>query len=138
MAKKTITITQEQVAAIINDVVKGKIFTIGFNRVAPKCLACDKADKKWASLTHCPKCGAELSLLRFSQAQKGVANPKTAQKPGEGAYKGVSAKEAWQDGVLKYFDGAAINKSGGRGDFRSARLDSIFRIVTDGVEYIVE
>lgn len=136
MSQKVITIAE--IPNLIDQVRDGQIFSLIFNRVAPKCVACEKSDRKWIELSHCPICGTPLSHERFTRAQKGVANPTTAQKPGTGQYVGVSAQQAAQNGVLKFFDMDSKNKNGGRGDYRSARFEMIRRLAIAGTEYIVQ
>ena len=130
-------VTSNDVQGLINEVIDGQIFTLIFDRVAPKCAACEKSNKKWVGLDDCPICGSPLSKERFTRAQKGVFNPSTAQKPGTGLYAGVSAQQAAQNGVLKFFDMDAKNKNGGRGDYRSARFETIKRMAIAGTEYII-
>ncbi|NCB47920.1 hypothetical protein EOM81_13035 [bacterium] len=130
-------VSSAEVQSLIDGVIDGQIFSLIFDRVAPKCSACDKSNKKWAGLDRCPVCGEVLSKERFTRAQKGVSNPSTAMKPGTGLYAGVSAQEAAQNGILKFFDMDAKNKAGGRGDYRSARFETIKRLAISGTEYIV-
>lgn len=68
----------------------------------------------------------------------GVKHPSGATVPGKGVRSGVSFNDAIErNGVLKFFDVNAPNKSGTKGDYRSARLDSIVKINYEG-EHIIE
>lgn len=131
------TITKAEAKQLIDNAINGRMFTLVFDRVAPKCEKCKKSDKRWNDLDNCPVCGAPLSKVRFTRAQKGVSEPSTALKPGTGKYAGMSAPDAEKIGVLKFFDMDAKNKAGFRGDYRSARFDSIRRLTMNGKEYVI-
>jgi hypothetical protein len=85
-------------------------------------------------LTHCPICGEPLSYDRETIAQKGVRNPADHIKL---TGTGISAKEALDMNVIKYYDVNAIDKDGNKGGYRSARIENIKRIKANGVEYVV-
>ena len=128
-------IRKEDVKALIESVKKGKFFSMHFERVAPKCETCDKSSKKWVGLETCPICGAVLSLERETLAQRGIENPADiADKPNGN---GVSAKDAMEQGVVKYYDCNAVNKNGVKGGYRSCRVENIKRITIDKVQYFV-
>jgi predicted ATP-dependent serine protease len=127
-AKAIKFITSDSVKGLIESIEKGKFFSMYFERVAPKCESCDKSNKKWKGLTHCPVCGAELSLERETLAQKGIENPYYESDKPNG--NGVSAKEAIEQGVVKYYD---ANAKG----YRSCRTENIMRITHNGIDYHV-
>ena len=76
--------------------------------------------------------------LRKGQVAFGVKNPKNVTAPGQGERKGVSFKEALENGVLKFFEANAENKDGTKGGYRSARLERIVSITYNGVRHIIE
>ncbi|MBR4315729.1 MAG: hypothetical protein IKP65_01980 [Alphaproteobacteria bacterium] len=120
-----------EVKNLINTIKKGKFFSLFFERVAPKCPHCNKSNKKWKGLTHCPICGTELSLERESIAQLGIYNPRDNSIAPKGT--GISAKEALEDNLLKYYD----TNAEGKGGYRTARIENIRRITYEGVDYFV-
>ena len=135
MEKAKKFITAHDVKSLIESVQKGKFFSMHFERVAPKCEKCNKSNKKWIGLETCPICGAVLSLVRETLAQRGVENPANpADKPNGN---GVSAKEALEMDWVKYYDCNAVNKDGSKGGYRSCKVDKIKRITIDKVEHYV-
>lgn len=127
-------IHQHNVKEFIENIKDGVFFSMYFIRVAPKCLKCQKSDKKWVGLTHCPICGEPLSFERETVAQKGVSNPaKHIHLTGTGE----SAKEAILDNRIKFYDVNAVDKNGNKGGYRQARIENIKRIKAYGTEYIV-
>ena len=75
--------------------------------------------------------------LRKGSCMFGVSHPQHSTVPGDGVRKGVSFKEAVENGVLKFFDVNAVNRAGTKGDYRSARIDRIVKINYGG-EHIIE
>ena len=126
----TFIVNRETAKKMIENFPKGKIFSMFFERVAPKCIACNHADKKWKAmgLTHCPHCGQALSFERTTLAQRGIENPKNPADKPKGT--GVSAKEAMVNNVVKYYD---VNAGG----YRSARMDKIKFVQMNGKKYII-
>ena len=124
-------IRPSEIKNFISTIQKGKFFSLFFERVAPKCPHCEKSNKKWQGLTHCPICGTELSLERESLAQLGVYNPQDKNQKPTGT--GISAKEALQNNLLKYYD----MNAGSKGGYRTARIENIRRITYEGVDYFV-
>lgn len=120
-------IRKNDVKALIESITKGKFFSMYFERVAPKCEHCEKSNKAWKHFENCPICGQPLSFERKTLAQKGVENPADGNKPNGN---GVSAKEALENGVVKYYDANA-------GGYRSCRIDNIKRITVDKIEHYV-
>ena len=122
------------VREMIEKIKDGKFFSMYFERVAPKCEKCNKANKNWKNLKNCPVCGEPLSFFRETVAQKGVKNPADHIKL---TGTGISAKEALDKGVLKYYDVNAVDKDGNKGGYRSAKINSIKRLKIDGYVYHV-
>lgn len=122
-------IRKNEVKEMIESIKDGKFFSMYFERVAPKCLKCNKANKNWKGLKYCPVCGEPLSLERETVAQKGVHNPASHIKL---TGTGISAKEAFDNGVLKYYDVNAIDEKGNKGGYRSVRIETIKRIKMNG------
>ena len=116
-------------SAIIDSVKNGEFFAVTFTRTAPKCEHCGKSNKKWIGLTHCPICGAPLSLERETLAQKGVAHPQNTAITPNG--NGESAKEARADGRIKYYDPQICQ-------YRQFHISNVRRLKVKGIEYIVE
>lgn len=138
MAKTKQFVRPSDVAALIKSIARGELFSLHFKRVAPKCTACGKSNKKWAAegLTKCPFCGAELSFERESHAQLGVHNPSNELITPKGV--GESAQEALQDGRLKYFDMDVVDdRNGKRGGYRQAAIENITRMTIKGVDYFI-
>lgn len=128
------SIHRSEVKSFIESIKNGVFFSMYFERVAAKCIKCNKASKNWNGLTHCPICGELLSYDRETIAQKGVKNPADHIKL---TGTGISAKEALDMNVIKYYDINAIDKDGNKGGYRSARIENIKRIKANGIEYIV-
>ena len=121
------------VKPLIESIQHGKFFSMFFERVAPKCTHCQKSNKKWKGLTHCPVCGSPLSLERETIAQLGVSNPRDTSIAPKGT--GISAREALDEqNVVKYYD----TNAGDNGGYRSARIENIRRITYAGNDYIVQ
>ena len=139
MSKTTKTlrfVKSAEVNALIASLNKGEIFSLFFERVAPKCLSCNKSNKKWKGLTHCPICGEPLSLERESMGQKGIENPADkADKPNGNGVSAELAEELWN--VLKYYDMNAVSNNGVKGAYRSCRIDNIKRITFRHTDYYV-
>ena len=132
--KKFIAVTE--VKKFVEDIKDGEFFGLTFERVMPKCIHCDHADKKYIGMTHCPVCGAELSFTRESICQKGVANPMNPADTPKGT--GESARKAMEDNRLKYYDINVKDKAGNRiGGYRQTRIENIKVIHYRGDEYIV-
>ena len=68
----------------------------------------------------------------------GVQHPTHVTAPGQGIRQGVGFNEAVQNCVLKFFDVNAEAKNGGKGAYRSARLDRIISLAYDGKRHIIE
>lgn len=135
MAKQIVNISSADILDIINTVSAGEFVSLMFTRVAPKCQHCGKSNKKWIGETHCPECGGELSLERFTMAQFGIHNPSNCSAP-KGT--GESNKQANAKGRLKFFDMNAKNPDGSKGCYRQCHIDLIKRMTVKGVEYIVK
>lgn len=76
--------------------------------------------------------------LRRASCKLHVENPNHGTKPGQGLYKGESAKEALANhGNLKYYDMGKQNPDGTQGAFRTAKMSRIQRLVFDKVSYMV-
>lgn len=127
-------ITTQEVEGLVRGIKRGQLFSMHFKRVAPKCPVCGKSNKKWQGLTHCPECGAELSLERETMAQLGVHNPSNTDITPKGT--GESAQEALADGRIKYFD-MNVKENGKRGGFRQAAIENVTRLTIEGVDYFV-
>ena len=128
-------ITTQEVEGLVRGIKRGQLFSMHFKRVAPKCPVCGKSNKKWQGLTHCPECGAELSLERETMAQLGVHNPSNTDITPKGT--GESAQEALADGRIKYFDMNVVDGNGKRGGFRQAAIENVTRLTIEGVDYFV-
>ena len=128
-------ITPAEVKSLVKSVKHGQFFSMVFDRVAPKCTACGKSNKRWHSLTHCPECGAPLSFERETLAQLGVHNPSNTDVTPKGT--GESAQEALDDGRVKYFDPQIDNHNGTHGAYRQCAIENIKRLKVNGEEYIV-
>ena len=71
-------------------------------------------------------------------AQLHVKNPRTGiTTPGQGQYKGVSAKDALAKGVIKYYDVNKLETDGERAAYRSCRIERLISIAVNGKEYSV-
>lgn len=131
-------VTSASVRQLIESHVKdGQMFSMVFDRVAPKCTVCGKSNKRWIGMDVCPMCGNTLSKERFTRAQLGVQNPTNATKPGHGKFIGESGEEALEKGRLKYFDMDVVNADGTRGNYRQAVIENIKRLKINGEEYLV-
>ena len=122
------------VKPIIENIQRGKFFSMFFERVAPKCTSCGKSNKKWKEqgLTHCPICGNPLSFERETIAQLGIANPRDISITPKGT--GISAKEALDEqNLVKYYD----TRADGKGGYRSTRIENTRRITYEGNDYFV-
>lgn len=138
MASTKRFISASEIESLIATLGRGELFSIHFERVAPKCQSCGKSNKKWLAegLTHCPICGGELSFERESHAQLGVAHPSNELITPRGV--GESAKDALEEGRLKYFDMDVVDpRNGKRGGYRQAAIENIKRITIKGVDYFV-
>jgi len=121
---------------LINSVKKGEIFSMHFERVAPKCHKCNKSNKAWKGMEFCPICGEKLSLERETLAQRGVENP--ANKNDKPNGNGESAEQAQERGRLKFYDMNAVDhKTGIKGGYRQCHIDSIKRLTIRKNEYYV-
>ena len=131
------TVKPYEVENLINSVRKGEIFSLVFERVAPKCKTCNKSKKSWRGLTHCPDCHTALSFERETLAQRGIENPANpADKPNGN---GESAVEAAENGRLKYYDMNATNPHNAiKGGYRQCYIANIKRLTMRGVTYEVE
>ena len=76
--------------------------------------------------------------LRKGQVAFGVKNPAHVTPPDKGERKGVSFKEALDNGVLKFFEANAENKDGTKGGYRSARIERIVAITYNGVRHTID
>lgn len=114
---------------------KNKIFSMIFERVEPKCKKCGYRSKKLIGIKECPRCKGEVMKYAFATCRLGVTDPKYAQKPGTGKYKGVSFEEALDKGILKYFD---MTKDNGKGDYRSCAISKIRNVKINGERYMVK
>jgi hypothetical protein len=135
MANLAKTINASEVKSFIESIKDGVFFSMHFERVAPKCLKCNKANKNWNGLDICPVCGEPLSYERETIAQKGVKNPADHIKL---TGTGISAKEALENmNVVKYYDVNAVDNKGNKGGYRSTRVENIKRITYEKVDYFV-
>jgi hypothetical protein len=75
--------------------------------------------------------GKRLAQLHVSEPREGIT------PPGQGAYKGVSAKEALANGVIKYYDANKKADDGKRAAYRSCRIEGLLYMKVNGVEYEV-
>ena len=81
--------------------------------------------------------------LRKATCRLHVSNPKHTLVPGTGLYAGESAADALKiHNNLKYFDLGVDGKpragqTEGKGDFRTAKIDSIKELTINGVHYDV-
>lgn len=76
--------------------------------------------------------------VRRASCRLHVSNPGHGTKPGQGLYRGESAKEALENhGNLKYYDMGKKSPDGSQGAYRTAKLSRIQRLVFDSVSYIV-
>ena len=131
-------VAPSEITSILATLGRGELFSLHFERVAPKCMDCGKSNKKWLAegLTHCPHCGGELSFERESHAQLGVAHPSNELITPKGI--GETAKDALEDGRLKYFDMDVVDsRNGKRGGYRQASLSNIKRLTVKGVDYFI-
>ena len=122
------------IKSIIAEIKDGELFSIGYFRKAPVCNDCG-CRKNVGEV--CPNCGStNINYRCETAAQKAVANPKNATKPGHGKYIGQSAEEAEiKNNVLKYYNPNGSD-SKGRGIYRSCGYERIYRLVTGGKEYL--
>lgn len=125
----------EEVEALIDTVRNGEFYSVIFERAAAKCPVCGKSNKKWNGLDYCPICGAALSKERETLAQNGVHNPQNAEYIPNG--NGESARQAREDGRIKYYDPQVENANGTRGAYRQFYAVNVRRLKIRGVEYIV-
>ena len=75
--------------------------------------------------------GKRLAQLHVSDPRDGIT------PPGKGAFKGVSAKEALENGVIKYYDANKKADDGKRAAYRSCRIERLLYMKVNGVEYEV-
>lgn len=75
--------------------------------------------------------------LRKATCRLHVSNPTHCQKPGEGLYAGESFKHALEvNNNIKYFD-LGVEGDGGKGGFRTAKIDRIQTVTINGQQYDV-
>ena len=129
-------ITPSEVVSLVKSVKHGQFFSMVFRRVAPKCTACGKSNKKWWGFTHCPECGAPLSFERETLAQTGVHNPSNTDITPKGV--GETAQEALACGRIKYFDPQVQNPNGTLGGYRQCAAVNVLKLKVGGEEYIVK
>ena len=76
--------------------------------------------------------------LRKATCRLHVQNPTHCQAPGEGIHEGESAFHALRvNGNIKYFDLTVEGKDGGKGGYRTAKLERIETVSIDGHYYKV-
>ena len=73
--------------------------------------------------------------FRKATVQFGVVNPANVTAPGKGVRKGVSFEDALEQGVIKFYEPNKINENGTRGAYRSARIDTLVSITSNGVKH---
>ena len=75
--------------------------------------------------------------LRKATCRLHVQNPTHCQKPGEGLYQGETFEHALKvNNNIKYFD-LGVDGNGGKGGFRTAKIDRIQTVTVCGVQYTV-
>lgn len=72
--------------------------------------------------------------LRKANCRLGVDNPKFAPKPNGNGMDGKTAYAIYNN--IKYFD-LGVEGNGGKGGYRTAKIDRIQKIKLGGVEYTV-
>jgi hypothetical protein len=118
-----------------------RYFGVFYKREMPKCLKCNKANKKWQGMTKCPVCGSELSLYRTASGQIGVQNPRVGvTKPGTGA---ASPTGGFNDrlaeyGNITYYDSIRDDAGEMKKDYRTFKLANLMRLSFAGEKYVVQ
>lgn len=135
-------VSEQEIKEIFNRVRKGEqLISVVYHREMPKCEVCGKRYKRSNLPSGNECCGKQLSFTTADTCRFGVQNPGSGiTKPGEGAKVGISADEAWDSGLIKYysFTREGDRNDGHKGGYRQFKLSNLVEASIEGEKYFIE
>jgi hypothetical protein len=134
-------VDEKEVKEMFRRVMKGeKLVHVVYDRKQPKCLVCGKRYDRENLPSGGECCGKVLSFITEDTCRFGVQNPGAGiTKPGEGVRIGVSADEAFEQGLVKYYSFVreGDRTDGKKGGYRQFQLSNLVEFTVDKEKYLV-
>lgn len=134
-------VSMDEIREVFAKVRKGAdVVHVVFNRQLPKCLICGKTYSKEELPVNNQCCGAELSFVTYDICKFGVTNPGPGiTAPGTGKRKGMTADEAFDKGIVKYYSNTRIGDraDGQIGGYRQFKIENLVEATIDNEIFLV-